>query len=134
RAGADMPRSLRDPVRAESRGTRIAGDDKPGQDPVRALTVIHRQALLAIEGKGMIGVPGVAGRAFSALAAAGHSVSMISQASSESSICFVVPADEADHAVRALAQELRSEKRHKLIDRLSAEKKIALIAVVGLGM
>src|SRR5256885_16856148 len=82
----------------------------------------------------MIGVPGVAGRAFSALAAAGHSVSMISQASSESSICFVVPEDEADHAVRALAQEFRSEKRLKLIDRLSAEKKIALIAVVGLGM
>src|SRR5947207_7688604 len=130
----DIPLYLRNTFREESPGTRIAGDVKPGQYPVRALTVIHRQALLAIEGKGMIGVPGVAGRAFSALAAAGHSVSMISQASSESSICFVVTEEEADHAVRALREAFQSEKRLKLIDRLTAEKKIALIAVVGLGM
>jgi aspartokinase/homoserine dehydrogenase 1 len=129
-----IPLYLRNTFRADSRGTRVAGDVKPGQYPVRALTVIHRQALLAIEGKGMIGVPGVAGRAFSALAKAGHSVSMISQASSESSICFVVPEEEADHAIRALSEEFKSERRLKLIDRFSAEKKIALIAVVGLGM
>src|SRR5437764_10981743 len=82
----------------------------------------------------MIGVPGVAGRAFSALAKAGHSVSMISQASSESSICFVVPESEADHAVKALQGAFQSERRMKLIDRIAAEKRVALIAVVGLGM
>ena len=60
----------------------------------RPTTIIEprAQALVAIEGGGMIGVPGVAGRAFSALSQAGHSVSMISQASSEASICFVLPA------------------------------------------
>ena len=107
---------------------------KPGPYPVKALTAIHRQALIAIEGKGMIGVPGVAGRAFTSLAQAGHSVSMISQASSESSICFVVPESEADHAVRALHAAFEAERRMKLIDRIDAEKKLALIAVVGLGM
>src|SRR5205085_869929 len=55
-----IPLFLRNTFRAESRGTRIAADVKPGQYPGRALTVIHRQALLSIEGKGMIGVPGVA--------------------------------------------------------------------------
>src|SRR5204863_1126860 len=65
---------------------------------------------------------------------AGHSVSMISQASSESSICFVVPDSEADHAVKALQATFDSERRLKLIDRLSAEKRVALVAVVGLGM
>jgi aspartokinase/homoserine dehydrogenase 1 len=115
-------------------GTRIAGDVKPGAYPVKALTAVHRQALLAIEGSGMIGVPGVAGRAFTALSRAGHSVSMISQASSEASICFVVPQAEADHAVRALDEEFAFERQLKLIDRINAEKKIALIAVVGLGM
>jgi bifunctional aspartokinase / homoserine dehydrogenase 1 len=129
-----IPLFVRNTFREESRGTRIAGDVKPGQYPVRALTVIRRQALLAIEGNGMIGVPGVAGRAFTALAKAGHSVSMISQASSESSICFVVPEDEAVHAVRALSEEFKAERRLKLIDRVTAERKIALIAVVGLGM
>jgi aspartokinase/homoserine dehydrogenase 1 len=114
--------------------TRIAGDVKPGSYPVRALTTVHQQALIAIEGSGMIGVPGIAGRAFTALSEAGHSVSMISQASSEASICFVVPEIEADHARRALEQTFEVERTRKLVDRIKVEKKIALIAVVGLGM
>jgi len=118
----------------ESRGTRISDDVKPGAYPVKALTAIHRQALISIEGSGMIGVPGVAGRAFTALSQAGHSVSMISQASSESSICFVVPETEAGHAVAALDEAFLLERKSKLIDRVRAEREIALIAVVGLGM
>ena len=129
-----IPLYVRNSFRGTSAGTRIAGDVKPGAYPVKALTAIHRQALVSIEGKGMIGVPGVAGRAFTALSQAGHSVSMISQASSESSICFVVPEAEADHAVAALEHAFESERKLHLIDRIEAEKRVALIAVVGLGM
>jgi aspartokinase/homoserine dehydrogenase 1 len=114
--------------------TRIADDVKPGAYPVKALTAIHHQSLISIEGSGMIGVPGVAGRAFTALSQAGHSVSMISQASSEASICFVVPEAESAHAVAALEEAFLNERRAKLIDRVRAETAIALIAVVGLGM
>jgi aspartokinase/homoserine dehydrogenase 1 len=117
-----------------NRGTRIADDVKPGAYPVKALTAVHRQSLISIEGSGMIGVPGVAGRAFTALSQAGHSVSMISQASSEASICFVLPDAEAKHAVAALEEAFAMERKSKLIDRIRAEHSIALIAVVGLGM
>src|SRR6266550_1402814 len=130
----EIPLFIRNSFQSQLQGTRIAADVKPGAYPVKALAAIHRQALVAIEGKGMIGVPGVAGRAFSALAQAGHSVSMISQASSESSICFVVPEAEAAHATSALEEAFEPERRLKLIDRIHAEKRIALIAVVGLGM
>jgi aspartokinase/homoserine dehydrogenase 1 len=129
-----IPLLLRNTFRPESKGTRIAGDVKPGDYPVRALTAIHRQALVAIEGSGMMGVPGIAGRAFSALSQAGHSVAMISQASSESSICFVLPETEAEHAMAALATAFEAERRLKLIERIHADRKIALVAVVGLGM
>ena len=129
-----IPLFIRNIFAPETEGTRIAGDVKPGAYPVKALTAIHRQALIAIEGNGMIGVPGVAGRTFGALAQAGHSVSMISQASSESSICFVVPESEADHAVKALEHAFDYERHRKLIDRIHAETRLALIAVVGLGM
>ena len=129
-----IPLFVRNTFQPQSRGTRIAADVKPGAYPVKALAAVHHQALVAIEGKGMIGVPGVAGRAFTSLAQAGLSVSMISQASSESSICFVVPESEASHAVSALQTAFESERRLKLIDRIHAEKKTALIAVVGLGM
>jgi aspartokinase/homoserine dehydrogenase 1 len=115
-------------------GTRIAGDVKSGAYPVRALTAIHGQALIAIEGKGMTGIPGVAGQAFTTLSQAGHSVSMISQASSESSICFVVPETEAKHAVAALERAFQLERKLHLVDRIAVQRGVALIAVVGLGM
>ena len=129
----NIPLFVRNAFR-DSAGTRISADVKPGEYPVKALSAVHHQALIAIEGSGMLGVPGIAGRAFSALSQAGHSVSMISQASSEASICFVVPESEADHAIKALGQAFDLERRRKLIDRIRAEKKIALVAVVGLGM
>jgi aspartokinase/homoserine dehydrogenase 1 len=133
-ADRKIPLLVRNTFSDRFSGTRIAADVKPGDYPVRALTAIHKQALVAIEGGGMMGVPGVAGRAFTALSAAGHSVTMISQASSEASICFVLPETEARHAVAALEQAFQLERKMKLIDRISAETKVALIAVVGLGM
>lgn len=129
-----IPLFVRNTFKPELTGTRIAGDVRPGAYPVKALTAIRKQALIAIEGSGMIGVPGVAGRAFTALSQAGHSVSMISQASSEASICFVVPDAEADHAVAAVEEAFAYERQLKLIDRIHAKKDLALLAVVGLGM
>jgi len=129
-----IPLYVRNTFHESSPGTRIADDVKPGAYPVKALTAIHRQAMISIEGSGMIGVPGVAGRAFTALSNAGHSVAMISQASSEASICFVLPDAEAAHAVKALEEAFLLERKSKLIDRIRAEKEVALIAVVGLGM
>src|SRR5690606_7648148 len=52
------------PLRA---GTRIAGDIGPGAYPVKAITAVRDQAIVSIEGKGMMGVPGIAARTFSAL-------------------------------------------------------------------
>lgn len=115
-------------------GTRIAADVAPSGYPVRALSAITGQALVALSGNGMLGVPGIAGRTFSALAAAGHSVSMISQASSESSICLVVPVAEASHAVRALRDAFAAELAAGLLSDLSTVPNVALLAVVGLGM
>jgi aspartokinase/homoserine dehydrogenase 1 len=129
-----IPLFVRNTFREQAAGTRIADDVKPGGYPVKALTAIRRQAMISIEGSGMIGVPGVAGRAFSTLSNAGHSVSMISQASSEASICFVVPDAEAAHAVNALEEAFLLERKSKLIDRIRTETNVALIAVVGLGM
>ena len=100
-----IPLFVRNTFREHSPGTRIADDVKPGAYPVKALTAIHRQSLISIEGSGMIGVPGVAGRAFTALSQAGHSVSMISQASSEVEHLLRACRDaEAAHAVAALEE------------------------------
>lgn len=115
-------------------GTRIAASVTTGAYPVKALTAIPGQALISIEGSGMLGVPGIAARTFTALAAGGHSVSMISQASSEASICFVVPQEEAADCCRALREAFEPEITRRLVDDVRATEGLALLAVVGLGM
>lgn len=129
-----IPLTIKNTFNPDAGGTRIAGDVFGGGPPVKALTAAMNQALVAIEGKGMMGVPGVAGRTFAALAHAGISVSVISQGSSESSICFIVPETEEASAVRALTETFSHEIRLGLIDGLRVERAVAVVAVVGLGM
>lgn len=130
----NIPLIVRNTFRDDVPGTRIAGDVEPGAFPVKALTAIRNQALLSIEGKGMMGVPGIAGRTFQALAKNGISVSVISQASSEASICFAVDLDEAKKATQAIEDEFHFEIEVNLIDSVQCLTGQAVIAVVGLGM
>lgn len=129
-----IPLVVRNTFHPEQPGTRIAGDVGPGAFPVKALTAILGQSLIAVEGGGMVGVPGVAARTFSALAQANISVSVISQASSEASICFIVPDGEAKAAVRILEDAFRFEIQQKVIEAIRVRADQAVLAVVGLGM
>jgi aspartokinase/homoserine dehydrogenase 1 len=102
--------------------------------PVKALTAIADQTLLTIAGNGMVGVPGVAARAFGALERAGVSVSLISQASSEHSICMGIPTSAANAAAAALREAFAAELARREIDAIEVRPDLATIAVVGLGM
>lgn len=129
-----IPLRIRNTFDPAFEGTRIAADVEAGAYPVKALSAASAQALITIEGNGMLGVPGIAGRTFGALSSAGHSVSMISQASSESSICFTVPQSEADDCVAVLREAFAKELARRLVDDVRAMKGLAVVAVVGLGM
>jgi aspartokinase/homoserine dehydrogenase 1 len=102
--------------------------------PVRAISGMPRQALIAVSGTGMLGVPGVAARVFGALAASHISVSMISQASSEQSICFTVPADRADEVAVLLRAAFAEELERREVDEIGVRSGLTTIAVVGSGM
>jgi aspartate kinase len=82
----------------------------------------------------MLGVPGVAARAFGAVASTGTSVPLISQASSEQSICFAIPAESTDQVLQALQKDFAVELSERDIDRLWATDEIAIVTVVGTGM
>ncbi len=132
--------ALRIPVRTRSSfapaepGTIVDGTFTPGSHPVKAVTAVRAQALVSVEGKGMAGVPGVAARVFGALARRKISITMISQSSSESSICFALPAEEAFGAEAALKQEFRADLSRGDVDEIAVRRGVALVAVVGLGM
>ncbi|HET6777876.1 MAG TPA: bifunctional aspartate kinase/homoserine dehydrogenase I [Gemmatimonadales bacterium] len=118
----------------ESQGTEVSEQVPAGRFPVKALTAAGGQALITVTGNGMLGVPGIAARTFAALHGRGISVSLISQASSEHSICFSVPEVFMEQARESLEQEFRHEITHREIDGVEVSPGMATIAVVGLGM
>jgi aspartokinase/homoserine dehydrogenase 1 len=101
---------------------------------IRAVTAIRKQRLVTIEGRGMLGVPGVAARAFAAVASTGTSVPLITQASSEQSICFAVPDESAADVLSALQNVFASEIEEEDIDRVWMTDDVSIITVVGVGM
>lgn len=105
-----------------------------GEQVIKAVTAIRKQKLVTIEGRGMIGVPGVAARAFGAVASTGTSVPLITQASSEQSICFAIPTDSADQVLDALQKNFAIEISERDIDRVWATDDVSIITVVGIGM
>lgn len=116
-------------------GSEIVGDAPMILDGViKAVTAVRNQRLITVEGRGMLGVPGVAARTFTAVARTGTSVPLISQASSEQSICFAVPAETASRIVTALEEEFASEIKRRDIDRIWASEEVVILTVVGSGM
>ncbi|SMF69805.1 bifunctional aspartate kinase/homoserine dehydrogenase I [Pseudobacteriovorax antillogorgiicola] len=129
-----IPLIIKNTFKPALSGTLIAGDVSPGAYPVKALTAVSRQAMISVEGNGMMGVPGMAARTFGAMAQEDISVSLITQASSESSICFVVPQKEAQGAREALERAFKYEIEFRLIDEIKIKRDQCVIAIVGLGM
>jgi len=117
-------------------GTRlIPSGKKNGKNGhvIKAVTAIRNQKLVTIEGRGMLGVPGVAARAFGAVASTGTSVPLITQASSEQSICFAVPTESAKQVLDALQKNFAIEIHERDIDRVWATEEVAIITAVGSG-
>lgn len=131
---AGMTLRLRPFAEPSATGTTIVVGRVARGAPVRAISGMSDQALVAVSGTGMLGVPGVAARVFGALASANISVSMISQASSEQSICFTVPADRADEVAARLRQAFAEELQRNEVDDISVRAALTTIAVVGSGM
>ncbi len=125
-----LPILIRNTFKPDHPGTRIdAEGDANG--PVKGLTLAHDLALLNVEGTGMIGVPGTAERVFAALRAARVSVVMISQGSSEHSICCVVKLAEADTARAAIEGAFARELHAGQISGVSVARDISVLAAVG---
>jgi aspartokinase/homoserine dehydrogenase 1 len=133
-AGRKIPLFVRPFADPASPGTEVSERVGATNLPVKALSAATHQALVTVAGNGMLGVPGIAARTFAALQARRISVSLISQASSEHSICLSVPDPAARDARGALLHEFRDEIARREIDGVEVQHAVATLAVVGLGM
>ncbi|MFQ6016019.1 MAG: aspartate kinase [Anaerolineae bacterium] len=115
-------------------GTMILSDVQADRYVVKGITAIKGLSLLTVEGRGMIGVPGMAAKLFSAVANQGISVLMISQSSSEQNICFVIRQEDTGQALAALETAFELELAQRNVDRIWAQNEVAIVAAVGAGM
>ena len=129
----EIPILIKNTFAAERSGTLICA--RPSSLlKVKGITTIDEVALVNLEGAGMIGVPGTAQRLFGALRDAGISVILISQASSEHSICCAVPQAQAAIAAGVVRRAFDAELREGQIQRVDVVDECAILAVVGDGM
>ena len=129
-----IPIRILNSFRPEMNGTLITYESREVFQGVKTVTSISGLALVTVEGSGMQGVSGVGQRVFSATARAGISVLMISQASSEQNISFVVHKQDGPRAVTSLKEEFEAEWRQKHIERIDLIDQVGILAIIGEGM
>lgn len=129
----EIPILIKNTFRPNEPGTLIAPGREDGGQVVKGISSIDGVTLLNLRGLSMVGVPGIAERLFRALASRGVNVILISQASSEHTICFAVRAIDSSAADAAVRHEFRFEFQHELIS-LDDKPDQAIVAVVGDGM
>ncbi len=112
-------------------GTLITKNRNEKGKTVRGISHIENIALLSLEGPGMVGIPGISKRFFEVLSQADISVVLITQASSEHSICIGISANDIDKAVTMVNQAFEYEIALGKIKPVFAEKDLAIIALVG---
>jgi aspartate kinase len=130
----EIPLWIKNTFNPTAPGTRITHESKTPNGKVKAVTAIHNLSIVMVEGRGMRGVPGIAGRTFSAVASTRTSVMMISQASSEQSICFVIPMRAVRSVIEAIEIEMNLELTRQDIDRIYSLDDMVIVTVVGAGL
>ncbi len=130
----DIPLWVKNTFNPESPGTKVIRTSPSVEGKVTAISTIHDLSLVTVEGRGMLGIPGIAARTFAAVASQGASVLMISQASSEQSICFVIPSKVALDVIQSIESEMELELSRRDIDRVWAQPEIVIVTAVGAGL
>ena len=115
-------------------GTLVSKQTDKSGFPVKGLSSISEVALLNVQGSGMVGEKGVAGRLFNTLAKHSINIILITQASSEHSICFAIEPQDAELAKNILDEEFFIELHNKKLDKIIIEKNLSVIAIVGENM
>jgi aspartokinase/homoserine dehydrogenase 1 len=128
-----IPVTIRNTFNPGSPGTRIVSKSM-AEIPVKGFASISDMALVNLEGTAMIGVPGISERLFGSLREAGVSVVMISQGSSEHSICFAVPEAQAMTARGAVESAFAAERQRGLLQDIEVTPGCTILAAVGEGM
>ena len=130
----NIPLRIRNTFNREFPGTVVGRRDTSARFPIKGISSIDEVALLRMQGSGMVGLAGIGRRIFSALAKNDIDVLMVSQASSEYSLCLAVLPQDADSAKLLIEEELQHEIRDHQIEGVLIEDRLSVVAIVGENM
>jgi len=131
---AGIPVRILNTFAPDDPGTTITATTPRDNTVVKATTSLGGLGLITVQGAGMSGVPGFAARVFDTTSAEQISVLMISQASSENSICLVVPDDSIERLETALRKMFSRELARHDVEKVAIESPVAIVSAVGEGM
>jgi len=129
-----IPVWIRNSFQPQLAGTKITHIVRPAPQGVKAVTATRDVAMIAIAGPGIIGVPDIAARIFTASASVHANILMISQSSSQDSICFVVQAADAARTEKALRDALYEDVHQHDLEHIKVNRNVAIVAAVGENM
>jgi aspartokinase/homoserine dehydrogenase 1 len=130
----EIPILVKNTFNPKHKGTLICKESGKGNGFIKGISSLRDISLINIEGSGMVGVAGVSARMFKVLAQHQISVILISQASSEHSICIGIMQEEAEEACHLLRRTFAEELHSSLISDIYYEGELAVVAVVGENM
>ncbi|RXP61863.1 bifunctional aspartate kinase/homoserine dehydrogenase I [Lutibacter sp. HS1-25] len=126
----EIPICIKNTFDANAEGTLITKVSS-NKNPIKGISHIENMTLITLEGSGMVGIPGFSRRLFGALSEQKINISLITQASSEHSICIAISTTDVEKAKEAIENEFNYEMEQHKIDPLKIEKDNAIIALVG---
>jgi len=129
-----IPLYIKNTFNPDFEGTYISEERGETEQIITGISSISHIALLTLQGGGLFGVPGTAGRLFNALAQGGINIILITQGSSEHSISFAVQPQAAKTAKKLVEREFEYEMRTGLIEPVKNEDELAVVAVIGENM
>ena len=130
----NIPILIKNTFHPEDKGTIITADSDKSSRAIKGISSINNTSLITVSGLSMVGVIGVNQRIFTALAANGISVFLVSQASSENSTSIGVRNEDADAACEVLNNEFAKEIELGAMFKMKLERDLATVAIVGENM
>ena len=130
----NIPIRVRNTFNLDFEGTLITKEANNKEMPIKGISSIQHVSLVNLQGGGMVGVPGIASRLFGALSRAKVNVILISQASSEHSICFAIAPEDAITTRTAIEDEFILEIASGKINAVAIEEDLSIVAIVGENM
>jgi aspartokinase/homoserine dehydrogenase 1 len=129
-----IPLVIKNTFKPDFEGTYISEKKDKTDRAVSGISSINQVALLTLQGGGMFGVPGIAGRLFSCLANSGISIILITQGSSEHNITFAIPPDLANKAKAQVDAEFAYEIEKSMVEPVKMETDLSVVAIIGENM